>query len=84
MPNRVSIVKNLLEQSLKIVVGFAIFEIAQKTKKLLLQSIKIGTPRGPTVGVQGCLEVTRGSLKDLHSLKNVMQPSDLVLGLKFF
>ena len=32
VPNRVSIVKNLLEQSLNIVVGFEIFEIVQKTK----------------------------------------------------
>ena len=63
MPNRVSIVKNLLEQSLNIVVGLEMFEFAQKTKKLPLQSIKIGTPRGPTVGAQGCLEVPRGSLK---------------------
>ena len=69
MPNRVSRVENLLEQSLEIVVGFEIFEIAQKTKKLLLQSIKIGTPRGPTVGAQGCLEVLRGSLKGHLSLK---------------
>ena len=38
VPNRVRIVKNLLEQSLNIVVGFEIFEIAQKTKKLPLQS----------------------------------------------
>ena len=38
VPYRVSIVKSLLEQSLKIVVGFEIFEIAHKTKKLTLQS----------------------------------------------
>ena len=38
VPNRVSIVKNLLEQSLNIVVGFEILEMAQKTKKLPLQS----------------------------------------------
>ena len=38
VPNRVSIVKNLLEQSLEIVVGFEILEIAQKTKKIPLQS----------------------------------------------
>ena len=33
VPNSVSIVKNLLEQSLNIVVGFEMFEFAQKTKK---------------------------------------------------
>ena len=38
VPNKVNIVKNLLEQSLNIVVGLEIFEIAQKTKKLPLQS----------------------------------------------
>ena len=52
MPNRASRVENLLEQSLEIVVGFEIFEIAQKTKKLPI-----------TVGAQGCLEVLRGSIK---------------------
>ena len=57
------------------------FEFAQKTKKLPLQSIKIGTPRGPTVGAQGCLEVPRGSLKGHLSLKNVMPFMRLSCGL---
>jgi hypothetical protein len=60
VPNRVCIVKNLLEQSLEIVVGFEIFEIAQKTKKLALSSYLVAAPRGayecpgiPSVGQLG-------------------------------
>ena len=72
MPNRVSIVKNLLEQSVEIVVGFEIFEIDRKTKKLSLQNISKGFPRRYTLAAQGSLEVPSGAQKG--------QPGQKVLG----
>ena len=43
-----------------IVVGFGIFKIAQETKKLAPRAPEWASPRGYSVGPQGCPEVPRG------------------------
>ena len=44
-----------------LVVGFKIFEIAPKNKKVTFYSISVSTPKGYTVGALGCLQVPRGT-----------------------